>query len=62
VAILATLPTQIGMFDGVSSNWLAAVRNDHKTALFRKPGASLQGGYPPHAVSATGTTKAIVVW
>jgi hypothetical protein len=50
------------MFDGVSSNWLAAVRNDHKTALFRKLGASLQGGYLLHAVSATGKTKAIVVW
>jgi hypothetical protein len=55
-----SLVGQIAMFDGVSSNWLAPVRNDHKTARFRKPGASLQGGYPPHAVSGTGTTKAIV--
>ena len=62
VAILETLGAQIAIFDGVSPNSLAPVRNDRKTARSIKPGASLQGGYAPRAVPATGTMKAIVAW
>jgi hypothetical protein len=62
VAILATLRAQIAMFGGVSPNSLAPVRNAPKNRPSGSQGASLQGGYAPHSVSATATVKAFVVW